>query len=172
MKQTNIKNLTLTALLISLTYVATAFIKIPIPYGYVNLGFSILILSSFFFGIKNGIIAGSFGSALADLLSPYAMWTIPTFIIKILIALAIGFILYKKDDSKKLYGFKTAIAVFAGSIIHVAGYTFATAILEGNMYSALATAPLLALECIINVMVFYALASVLRKTKITELFQK
>ena len=51
MKQTNIKNLTLTALLISLTYVATAFIKIPIPYGYVNLGFSILILSSFFFGI-------------------------------------------------------------------------------------------------------------------------
>ena len=172
MKKTNIKNLTLAGLLIALTYVATAFIKIPIPFGYVNLGFSFLLIAAYFFGTKNGLIAGSIGSALADLLSPYAIWAIPTFAIKCIIALTVGTILYKKGAPKKLNSVRTAVAVLAGSLIHVIGYTAATAIIEGNLYSALATAPLLALECIVNTIAFYALAVVLRRTRISELYQK
>jgi len=171
MKNTNLKKLTLTALLIAIAYIATSFIKIPIPFGYVNLGFSILLLSVFFFGTGTGLLAGAIGSALYDLLSPYAIWTLPTFFIKCMIALAIGAILFKNKKGKKLFGGRTFLAVTTGSLIHIVLYTIATWILGGNLKAALVAAPLLGLECIVNVVAFFAMSSVLGKTKIADLHQ-
>ena len=171
MKHTNIKKMTITALLIAIAYIATSFIKVPIPFGYVNLGFSILLISVFFFGTRTGLFAGAIGSALSDLLSPYAIWTLPTFFIKCMIALVIGAILFRNKSEKNLFGGRTMVAVTVGSLIHIVLYTVATWILGGNLKAALVAAPLLGLECIVNVIAFFALASILGKTKIAD-FQK
>ena len=141
--KTTIQTITLLAVLIALTYVATSFLKIPIPYGYVNMGLCILFLASYFSGIQAGIIAGSIGSALADLLSPYSIWTIPTFIIKIVLALIVGI------------------------LIHVVGYTIATIILGDlptiTFLTVLPFAIPLFIEGIINGVAFVLIALLLRK---------
>lgn len=141
--KTTIQTITLLAVLIALTYVATSFLKIPIPYGYVNMGLCILFLASYFSGIQAGTIAGSIGSALADLLSPYSIWTIPTFIIKIVLALIVGI------------------------LIHVGGYTIATIILGDlptiTFLTVLPFAIPLFIEGIINGVAFVLIALLLRK---------
>ena len=167
--KTTIQTITLLAVLIALTYVATSFLKIPIPYGYVNMGLCILFLASYFSGIQAGIIAGSIGSALADLLSPYSIWTIPTFIIKIVLAMIVGLIFIKsiKKNPKKVLNPYTILAIIVGILIHVVGYTIATIILGDlpaiTFLTVLPFAIPLFIEGIINGVAFVLIALLLRK---------
>ena len=78
--------LCLTAVMAAITCIATMVIQIPIPLGYAHLGDAFILLTVLFIGRKSGIWAGGIGSALADLLTGYAYWAIPTFIIKSLMA--------------------------------------------------------------------------------------
>lgn len=167
--KSTIQTITLLALLIALTYVATSFLKIPIPYGYVNMGLCILFLASYFGGIQAGVIAGSIGAALADFLSPYAIWTIPTLIIKIILALIVGFIFLKstKKDPKKVLNPYTILAIIVGILIHVVGYTIATICLgDLSSITVLTVLPFalpLFIEGLINGLAFILIAILLRK---------
>ena len=84
--------LTLTALLIALTAVATLVIRVPMPatQGYINLGDTVIFVAALLFGARTGGLAGGIGSALADLLGGYAHWAPFTLIIKGLEGVMVG----------------------------------------------------------------------------------
>ena len=116
--------LCLTAVMAAITCIATMVIQIPIPLGYAHLGDAFILLTVLFIGRKSGIWAGGIGSALADLLTGYAYWAIPTFIIKSLMAYFVGKIAYK-DDACKLFSGRTLLACVVGMVWMVVGYTVA-----------------------------------------------
>ena len=64
MKNATTKKLVMTALMMALTMVATMFIRIPLPLGYVNLGDVFVLLSVFILGPVYGTIAAGVGSGL------------------------------------------------------------------------------------------------------------
>ena len=90
---------------------ATNIIRVPIPAtdGYINLGDCVVLLGAFLLGPVYGAAAGGIGSALADILSGYAVFAPCTFVIKALIAVIAAAIL-------KALGSKTKAAPIAASI--------------------------------------------------------
>jgi len=118
--------------------IGTMSIMIPMPStgGYVNIGDSIVFLTSILFGPVAGMIAGGVGSALADLLSGYAHWAPFTLVIKGLEGLVVG-LLMKKGLSKS----RILASTFAGSVLMVTGYLFAGAFLEGSILVSLESVP-------------------------------
>lgn len=85
------------SLLIAFTCIATMIIQIPTTatMGYIHIGDTFVILSGIILGPLLGGFAAGLGSLLADGLSGYAMFMIPTFIIKFLAAFVCGLI-YRK----------------------------------------------------------------------------
>ena len=92
MKHQKLYHLVLAALFAALTYVATNIIHVPIPAtdGYINLGDCVVLLGAFLLGPVYGAAAGGIGSALADIISGYAVFAPGTFVIKALIVKALG----------------------------------------------------------------------------------
>lgn len=123
MQNLTTKKLVLTALLMALTFVATMFIRIPLPLGYVNLGDVFVLLSVFILGPIYGTIAGGVGSCLADLFG-YITYAPGTLIIKSAMAL-VAYLIYSllfKATNKKIVG--EIIGGIAGAVIMAFGYFF------------------------------------------------
>lgn len=68
----------------SLVIIMTLMARIPMPQikGYINLGDSMILLGTLFFGGPFGFLIGSFGSALADIIGGFPNFAIFTFVIK------------------------------------------------------------------------------------------
>ncbi len=156
--------LCITALFIALTCIFTMVIQIPIPLGYAHLGNSVILFAVFYFDVKGGILAGSVGSALADMLTGFNQWIIPTLIIKAALALTAALI-GKKKEKWKLYSVRTIIALILSMTVMVIGYTVSGAILEGGIAAGLASAPGLMAEGAVNIFAFYLLATAFSKVK-------
>ncbi|MEZ0536837.1 ECF transporter S component [Caldicellulosiruptoraceae bacterium PP1] len=135
MQNNKTRFLVFSALFIALTFVVTYTIKIPLLSGYFNLGDVIIMLGAIIFGKNLGFIAGSFGSALADILSGYTVYAPLTFIIKGLEGYLCGYIAnYKQEkfDNKKII-----IGTFAAGILMALGYFLAEAFILKSLSSAL-----------------------------------
>lgn len=85
---TKTKTLVLASMMAALTCIATMVIKVPTigTNGYVNIGDTIVLISSWILGNPYGALAAGIGSGLADLLSGYASYIPGTVIIKFLMA--------------------------------------------------------------------------------------
>ena len=82
----------LAALFAALTFVATAFITVPLPLGYVNLGDAFVLLGGLLLGPVYGALAGGIGAMLGDLMLGFAQYAPGTLLIKAVMALiAAGF---------------------------------------------------------------------------------
>lgn len=105
MKKFDTKKITYTSIMIALVFLSTSVIKIPIPItgGYINFGDAFVMLSGFILGPIYGAFAAGIGSALSDLIGPYAQWALPTFIIKGIMAFIIGYLSLKKDNKKIIF---------------------------------------------------------------------
>lgn len=91
-----IKKITLSGLLATLTFIMTRYFSIPTAItGNINIGDSIVLLSGLILGPLYGGLAAASGSAFADLVSPYAIYSPATFVIKGLVAVTVS-ILFKK----------------------------------------------------------------------------
>lgn len=86
--RTDVKKIVLTALFASLIFVCTYFIKVPLVVGYAHLGDSLILAFSSVFGAP-AIIAAALGSALADIIGGYAVYAVPTALIKALMAVIV-----------------------------------------------------------------------------------
>ena len=97
------KLLVLNGLMIALVCIATMVIQIPIPMtdGYVNIGDSIIFVTSILFGPISGMIAGGLGSALADILTGYSHWALFTLLIKGFEGYIVGTIVKKNANLVK-----------------------------------------------------------------------
>lgn len=126
MRNFNTKQLALSGLMAALVMVGTMVIQVPTPAkGYIHLGDSMVYLSGILLGPVTGGFAAAIGSALADLFSGYAIYAAPTFIIKGLDALVVGYCynaLTKGTASifKKVLGF--SVGVILGGSIMIGGY--------------------------------------------------
>ena len=143
MKNTNsnrMLRLVISALLTAMTCVATMIIKIPIPAtnGYINLGDSIVLLSGFILGPWYGALTAGIGSALADLLSGYAVFAPATFIIKAAMA-AVAALLVKNVYKKNIF-YITASCLLS-ELIMITGYFVFESLIMGYGMGALAGVP-------------------------------
>ena len=92
----------ITAVFMALTCVATMVVQIPIPLGYAHLGDSVILICAFFFGPVVGALAGGIGSAMADILTGFAVWAVPTLIIKTIMPI-IACAIFGNMKSKLIY---------------------------------------------------------------------
>ncbi|WP_185963640.1 ECF transporter S component [Dolosigranulum pigrum] len=92
--KTTTRQLTLAALFMALTTVATMVIHIPVPatQGFVNVGDSFVLLSGLLFSHYYGALIGGVGSALADLFLGYTIFAPVTLIVKAIEALLASYI--------------------------------------------------------------------------------
>ena len=121
MKNVTTKKLVITALFMALTMVATMFIRIPLPLGYVNLGDVFVLLSVFVLGPIYGTIAAGVGSGLADLFG-FVTYAPGTLIIKSAMALVAWLIytLLLKVTNKKMLA--EIVGGIVGAILMACGY--------------------------------------------------
>ena len=99
--------ITMAALFIALTYVATAFINVRIPFlaangGLIHLGNIPLFVAAAIYGKRTGALAGAFGMGLFDLTSGWVSWAPFTFVICGLIGFAFAAVAGKKAGKGRL----------------------------------------------------------------------
>ena len=121
----DVKFLVTAALLAALTCVATMAVKVPTPtFGYVHLGDGLVLLCGLILGPAYGSLAAGSGSAMADLLSGYAVWVPGTFVIKAATALLASLVyrfMSKLLKEKAEYGV-IVVSGAAGEAFMVSGY--------------------------------------------------
>ncbi|MHA1264732.1 MAG: ECF transporter S component [Candidatus Helarchaeota archaeon] len=120
-------NLVFSSIMTALVCVATLIFQIPIPItgGYFNVGEAIIYISAILFGPIIGGISGGVGAALADLMSPYAIYAPATLVIKFCEGFIIGYIVFMvkyKEIEKWKHLFVLIGAVIIGGLEMVAGY--------------------------------------------------
>jgi len=132
------KKLVVTAIAAALTLAVTALIQFPAPVaqGYINVGDAIIFISAVLFGPIVGLLAGGLGSMLADVITGYVHWALPTLIIKGAEGFIVGLFaaFFKKLNVNRIVG--AILSMFTGAVVCLAGYFFAAA----AMYSSFAVA--------------------------------
>ena len=140
MKNDSNRKLVWAGLFTALITVATVIIHIPSPTGgYINAGDALVILGALILGPLWGAVAAGIGSALADILSGYVIYALPTLIIKALMALVAGSIISHIHTKKPLIG-----VIFGGiiaEIIMIAGYFAFSALFLGFGWGAVVDVP-------------------------------
>ncbi len=138
MKRERIHTLVLSGLFAALTCVATLIIHIPtVTKGYVNLGDCIVNISAWVLGPAYAAASAGIGSALADIISGYAVYAPATLVIKALMAVT-AYIVYAAVKKRT----KSAAACISGAIaaelVMCGGYF----LFEGLLYHSFAAAAL------------------------------
>lgn len=171
MQNLTTKKLVLTALLTALTFVATMFIRIPLPLGYVNLGDVFVLLSVFILGPVYGTIAGGVGSCLADLVG-YISYAPGTLIIKSAMAL-VAYLVYSllfKATNKKIVG--EIIGGIAGAVIMAFGYFFYEILFFETAGVAIINVPWNLLQGTVGVILSTIVIRILDTTTLLDKLQK
>ncbi|MFI3200503.1 MAG: TIGR04002 family protein [Eubacteriales bacterium] len=126
------KYITMTAIMTAIIYVTTAYIfHIPVSNGYVHIGDTFVYLAGCILPTQYAILAGVLGATLADGLTGYAVWILPSAIIKGLTA----FVFTSKENV--ILCKKNIIALFFSLIFCTLGYFIAEVIIYGNVWSAI-----------------------------------
>ncbi len=142
------KKLVLNGVMIALVFLATVFTRIPgpVPPGYINFGDTVIMVTAILLGKNSGLIAGAFGSALADIIAPGGLIFAPiTFIVKGLEGYLIGRMAHvnkheadteykdetdiRKDKTTnkyvRKYEIRKVVAIITGALVMVTGYFIA-----------------------------------------------
>ena len=146
------KEFTFTAMMSAFVFIATFVPKIPIPLGYAHLGDAAIFLIVIYCGRRVGITSGIIGSALADLLSGFPIWIVPTIFIKAAMA----------ETFYRLHEKNFIIALILACLVMTAGYTVFGAALYDSWSAGLASTPGLLAESVINAIVTIILYSALK----------
>ncbi len=120
----DVKLLVVAALMAAFTCVATMSIRIPSPtLGYVHPGDCLVLLCGVILGPVTGFLSAGIGSMFADILSGYAIYAIPTLIIKGVTACIAALIFRKlKQIWKTKQTFLFIAAAIPAEINMIAGY--------------------------------------------------
>lgn len=157
------------ALLTALVCIMTMVIQIPIPLGYAHLGDAMILLGVAYFGRREAVWASGIGSSLADLLTGFTQWVIPTFFIKVIIVLIASQLMFDKEGAYRLWHPRNLFAAVLSMAWMVIGYVVVGSILYGSIPAGLASAPGLILEGVVNIAAYYAIAAALEKAHVRRL---
>ena len=169
MKETErIRSLCETALFIAIVFLGVFIIKFPGPFGYAHIGDSMIFLSVLMLGGKRGAIAGGLGAAIADIVSGYTIWAVPTLICKALMAALMGVII-----KQHLFGLKGRMlwitAALAGGIAQGFAFVFFWFVLFGKA-AAVAAVPGLTFQTVSGIIIAFVLSEALQKTALRRNF--
>ena len=142
------RELVFTALMTALVFAATYLPHIPIPLGYAHLGDAVIFLLALLAPRRSTLFAACIGSALADLLGGFALWIVPTLVIKFVMAEIVCRIAHGKNGPVPRAHIIAALIL--SSLWMAAAYTIAGAVLYDSLAAALASAPGLLMEGIVN----------------------
>lgn len=165
MVQEQTKNLAKSALMIALIFAATYSIKLPNPAtgGYSHMGDCMVFLGVLILGKKQGALAGGLGAALSDLLSGAALWVVPTFVIKYLMAWIMGAI----AEHDTLGNWNVSMGAVSGGIFQCIAYTLVKIPLVGSV-PAIASIPGILMQTLIGLVIFTAISRLLGNTAILK----
>lgn len=156
-----VQELVFTALMTALVFVATYLPHIPIPLGYAHLGDAVIFLLALLAPRRSALVAACIGSALADLLGGFALWIVPTLVIKFVMAE----IVYRVGRRGDAIAPRASIiaALLLSSLWMAAAYTLAGAVLYASMSAALTSTLGLIMEGLVNSIIAFFLLPLLRE---------
>ena len=164
------QKIVISSLFAALICVATMLIKIPSPLkGYLNLGDGIVLLSAWTLPPIYGVLAAGIGSALADLLSGYAVYAPATFVIKALMAV-VAYSLYKILAKKTKATVSRILSGILAEVVMVLGYFLFEGILYGFVPS-LANIPANAVQALAGIIIGVVLITIFEKQNIIKLLK-
>ena len=119
-----------TAIFSAIILLSTMLIKFStgLGEGYIHFGDCFIYLAACVLPFPYCLIAGAIGGAFADILGGFAVWSIPTAIIKALIAVPF-MVVCKKNKSSKIFSGKTALMTVVSGLISIVGYFITECIL-------------------------------------------
>lgn len=122
--------ITYTAIFTAIITLAITVIKFStgLGEGYIHLGDSIIYLTACVLPFPYCLVAGALGGALADIISGFAVWSIPTAIIKMLNVLPFA-IFCKKSKMNKILCKQIIFMTIVSGVITILGYFIAECIL-------------------------------------------
>lgn len=134
-------------ILMALTTVMTMIVQIPVvgAHGYVNMGDTVVLFSGLYLGKKHGGLIGGVGSALADIISGYAVYAPITLITKGAEGYICGLIAEKVSGKKG-----QVLGAVVGGIIMVSGYFIGEIFLYG-IKTSLAAVPANSMQAIFGI---------------------
>ena len=121
-----LKNIIYTAVFAAIICVMTMFVRIPAAGGYYHIGDAFIYLAGSCLPFPYALIAGAIGGSFADMLSGYAVYMIPTFIIKACVAACFT------NKKTRILCRRNFIAIAVASVITIGGYFIAYFILYGT----------------------------------------
>ena len=163
LKRKVIKNISLIALFIAITFIGTYIIKIPYAggAGYFNLSDAFIMFSTIYCGPLVGFISGTIGATLGDLASGYVNFMVFTFFAKGLESIVTYLLFYFFRKTKYL---KYLSFVF-GALIMVVIYLISYVILFDITYCYMNIVFDL-IQGIVNVVLTIALLSIMQSAPI------
>lgn len=166
MKKSKLRLIVLTGLFAAIIFVFTFTFKIPSPFGhgYIHIGDSMNYLASCILPFPFGIIAGSIGGALSDLVGGYFVYILPTLIIKAFNS-SCFYLLHSRG--KKIISVRSIIAVILSSFVTIFGYGFVSVILYGTA-GFVANLGENAVQAAGSLIVFIIIGITFDKTELTE----
>ena len=129
MKNKRTRLIVISSLLAAIIAVCTRFTSIPIfsGMGYVHIGDAFLFLTAALLPTPYALAAAAIGGALADLMSGFVAYILPTAIIKALMAL-----MFFGRKTEKLVSRKNVISIIFAAAILIIGYYIAEVIMYKN----------------------------------------
>ena len=125
-------------LLAAVIFLLTAFVRIPLPAGYLNLGDAGVFLAAMLLPAGYAALCAGVGSALADLIGGFALYAPVTFAVKGLTALTFALLWRKLPGKLRYLAFLSVLIIPLGYFVYelfVAG-AFAWADLPLNLLQA------------------------------------
>lgn len=165
------KKLVLTALFTALITIATLFIRIPLPLGYVNLGDAFIFISIFILGPVLGTFSAGIGSAIADLIG-YITYAPGTLIIKALMAIVAYLIYTTIFKATKKTILSEIIAGIVGALIMAFGYFVYESLFFVSVAVAIINVPYNIVQGLVGVVIAVIIMRILKSTKVLDKLQK
>ncbi len=161
------KSIITSALLSAIVFIATYAIQIPLPGiatgGLIHLGNVALFTIAIIFGKRYGAIAGAFGMALFDILSPWIIWAPGTFVIRGIMGYMIGSIATRQRE-QSIHKGKLLLAMVLPSLWMIFGYFSYNLLLYRNLPVALASIPGDIIQIIAGILISTPLILLLEKS--------
>lgn len=137
-------DLIITAMLVSLVFVATVFLNIKLPItangGLVHLGTAMLFIASILYGPKKGALAGAIGMGLFDVVGGWMLWAPITIVARGLQGYIVGKIAWANGRNGNSMGLNIAATIVSIPFM-IAVYYVGEGILYSNWIAPLASIP-------------------------------
>ena len=159
--------LTQTALFTALVFLFTMFVKIPMLNGYLHIGDAFIYLFAALGGGPWALLAAALGASRADVAGGFALYALPSALIKALNA--VPFLIAARNRDKIL-NWATAVSLIPTTLITIGGYFLANWALFDKAY-AWADVPWLALQAALSAVVFVILALALDRAQMKSRLQ-